>query len=313
MIPNTYTNFSIAITLASIIWPNYRKQLPKINSTEVKKLKFYYPKFLPSPNKKIAEILSTWDEAIAATEQLIAALEKRKKGLMQRLLTGQVRFPGFAQSDEMQETKFGYIPMDWKVAKIEDVAKIFSSNVDKKTLPGEKPVKLCNYMDVFNNLFITEDISFMEATAKQREIDKFTLYQSDVIITKDSEVAEEIAEATVVAEDFQNVICGYHLAILRPEQKVLNGTFLMYLLHHPTVQNQFARLANGITRFGLTIDSINHASVIFPSLPEQQKIASVLKSCDKEMSLLEHKLDTLRKQKKGLMQRLLTGQVRVKI
>ena len=271
---------------------------------------------LPLPpypeQRKIAEILSTWDEAIAKSEQLIAALQARKKGLMQRLLTGEVRFPGFVQFGEMQETKFGDIPVDWTIARIEKVAKTLFSNVDKKTDSDEMPVRLCNYMDVFKNLFITDELQFMEASANQREIDKFTLQKDDVIITKDSEVAEEIAEATVVAEELRNVICGYHLAILRPKQKVLDGTFLMYLLHYPSVQNQFARLANGITRFGLTIDSVNHALVIFPSLPEQQKIASVLKSCDDEMALLQQKLNVLQQQKKGLMQRLLTGEVRVK-
>ena len=153
----------------------------------------------------------------------------------------------------------------------------------------------------------------MEASANQREIDKFTLQKNDVIITKDSEVAEEIAEATVVVEALQNVICGYHLAILRPKQKVVDGIYLMYLLHHPAIQNQFARLANGITRFGLTIDSVNDALIIFPSLQEQQKIAAVLKSCDEEMALLQQKLTVFQQQKKGLMQRLLTGQVRVKV
>ncbi|MBU1661840.1 MAG: restriction endonuclease subunit S [Chloroflexi bacterium] len=262
--------------------------------------------------RKIAGILSTWDEVIAKTAQLIAALQERKKGLMQHLLTGAVRFPGYVQSDEMQETKFGDIPVDWNTARIEQVAETLFSNVDKKTDPDEVPVRLCNYMDVFKNLFIINDLQFMEASANQREIDKFTLLKDDVIITKDSEVAEEIAEATVVSEELRNVICGYHLAILRPKRKVFDGTFLMYLLHYPPVQNQFARLANGITRFGLTIDSVNHALVVFPSLPEQKKIASVLKSCDKEMTLFQLKLGMFQQQKKDLMQRLLTGEIRVK-
>ena len=263
--------------------------------------------------RKIAEILSTWDEAIAKTEQLIIALQTRKKGLMQRLLSGEVRFEGFSQSNEMQETKFGSIPADWNATNIEDVAVTLFSNVDKKTFPDEIAVKLCNYMDVFNNHFITNDIPFMKATAKLREIEKFTLLKGDVIITKDSEVAEEIAEATVVAEELQNVICGYHLAVIRPNEKVLDGMFLMYLLHHERIQNQFARLANGITRFGLTIASVNQALIIFPLLSEQKKVASVLKSCDAEIELHEKKLASLQKQKKGLMQRLLTGQVRVRV
>ncbi len=86
----------------------------------------------------------------------------------------------------------------------------------------------------------------------------------------------------------------------------------MYLLHHDAIQNQFARLANGITRFGLTIGSVNHALVIFPSWVEQKQIAKVLRACDAEIDLHEKKLAALQQQKKGLMQRLLTGVVRVR-
>ena len=70
-------------------YPKYKQR------SELNRITNFLP---PLPEQRaIAEILSTWDEAIAVTEQLIAALEKRKKGLMQRLLTGQVRFPGFDQ------------------------------------------------------------------------------------------------------------------------------------------------------------------------------------------------------------------------
>jgi type I restriction enzyme S subunit len=74
------------------------------------KLKVQIP---PIPEeRKIADILFTWDEAIARTERLIAVLKARKKGFLQRLLTGQVRFPGFSQSDATQEIKYGAIPAD---------------------------------------------------------------------------------------------------------------------------------------------------------------------------------------------------------
>ncbi len=263
--------------------------------------------------RKIADILSTWDEAIAKTKQLITALQQRKKGLIQRLLTGEIRFPGFEISKEKQESKIGRLPADWKIERLRDLTTLAFSNVDKKLEDQENNVRLCNYMDVFKNLFITNDMPFMVGSANEREIERFLLAKNDVVITKDSETPEEIAEAAVIATDLDNVICGYHLAILRPKVKLIDGMFLMYLLHEENVHFQFVRMANGITRFGLTTDSIQNALIPLPSLSEQRKIVSVLKSCDDELTLLTKKLEFMKQQKKGLMQRLLTGQVRVKV
>lgn len=261
--------------------------------------------------RKIAEILSTWDEAIACTERLIAVFKERKKGLMQHLLTGQVRFPEYGKSKISQQTKIGDFPADWNIGELEKFVTLLFSNVDKKFNEQETPVMLCNYLDVFTNLFITNEIPFMEGSANAREVQHFSLFKDDVIITKDSETAEEIAEAAVVVEDLESVVCGYHLAILRPKLKLIDGTFLMYMLHEQNVHYQFARLANGITRFGLTVDAIQNTLIPVPSLGEQQRIVSVLKACDLELDLSEKTLLALQMQKKGLMQRLLTGEIRV--
>src|SRR5690606_17919215 len=81
--------------------------------------------------KKIARILSTWDKAITTTEQLLAKSQQQKKALMQQLLTGKKRFPGFSG--------------EWKERHLNEVATIIVSPVDKKKIDGELPVKLCNY------------------------------------------------------------------------------------------------------------------------------------------------------------------------
>ncbi len=258
------------------------------------------PVYLPSvkEQQRIVEILSTWDEAIRLTQELIAAKQQRKKGLMQRLLTGQVRFK-----------EFGERP--WRPVSLANIAEIILSNVDKKTEESETPVRLCNYMDVFNNHHIANNMKFMEATATTREIDRFTLQKNDVIITKDSETREEIAESTVVIDDLDNVLCGYHLAILRPDPTQVFGPFLKEMLLVPSVRHQFISKANGITRFGLTQDTIHGINLQLPSTEEQRRISAVLQACDHEIQLLQKKLAALQQQKKGLMQRLLTGQVRV--
>jgi type I restriction enzyme S subunit len=209
---------------------------PNLSAEIVKNLKIPVPS-LPE-QKKIATILGTWDEAIASTGKLIEAKQKLKKGLMQQLLTGKKRFDGFKGQH-------------WKHVLLKNVVDCKSSNVDKKSHGDETRVRLCNYLDVYNNSYIFDSMSFMEATASRAEIAKFCLHHHDVVITKDSETPDDIANAAVVCEELTNVVCGYHLAILRPHKKVLSGEFLSQMLMLPVVRHQFTRGRNLATRFGL--------------------------------------------------------------
>ena len=209
----------------------------------------------------------------------------------------------------------GYDQLDiskkmWRKVKLEEIVNIFASNVDKVIDPTETSVRLCNYLDVYNNFYITNNLKFMIGSANEREIKKFSLYKDDVIITKDSETPDDIANAAVVSEDLENIVCGYHLALLRPHKKKVNGTFLMHYLHHPAVNNQFARLANGVTRFGLTINSIKHAKILLPPLNEQRRIAEILGEWDNAITLTGRLIAARQRRKKALMQQLLTGKVR---
>ena len=118
---------------------------------------------------------------------------------MQRLLLGQVRFREFVQSTRIRSTGLGTYPQDWSVQRLSDVATVRLSNVDKKMAPGERVVRLCNYTNVFRNDYIDSRSVFMSGSATESEIEKFSLKVEDVLLTKDSETREEIAEAAVIA------------------------------------------------------------------------------------------------------------------
>lgn len=258
---------------------------------------------LPEQNE-IAKILSTWDKAISTTEQLLANSQQHKKALMQQLLTGKkrlldnngVRFSG-----------------EWKNFPLNKMAEVIVSPVDKKTELNEIPVELCNYTDVYYNHQITRNITFMKASATKSEIAKYTLLQGDVIITKDSETPGDIAVPALVSEDLKGVVCGYHLAIIRPNIEFLNGAFLNYLFSMQSTRYYFFTLATGATRFGLSVGGINRARFRVPEVAEQQKIAAVLSIADQGIAALQQKLDALKQEKKALMQQLLTGKRRVKV
>jgi type I restriction enzyme S subunit len=123
------------------------------------------------------------------------------------------------------------------------------SNVDKKTVSGERSVRLCNYTDVYYNERITAELPFMEATASVDQIARFGLRAGDVLLTKNSETPDDIAVPAYVVADLPDVVCGYHLALLRPGREV-DGRYLFWALSSRSSREQFSASANGITRFG---------------------------------------------------------------
>lgn len=247
--------------------------------------------------RRIAEMLSTWDSAIETVEALIANARAQKQALMQQLLTGKHRLPGFAG--------------EWTTVALDKAAQIIVSNVDKKSIASERAVRLCNYMDVYRLDCIEADLDFMAATATEAQVRKFGLRVGDVLITKDSETPDDIAVPSYVSSTAPDLVCGYHLAIVRPRKEAV-GLFLKFYFEHPHTRHFFASRANGATRFGLTIDAIQSAPIALPSFKEQQRIAEVIGAAELEIVRLHPIADALRKEKAALMQQLLTGKRRVK-
>ncbi len=181
----------------------------------------------------------------------------------------------------------------WPTAPLGQVTELTLSSVDKKTKPHEQAVLLCNYMDVYSNKFIRSDLDFMTATATEREIRRCALRPGDVVITKDSEQYDDIGVPALVRDDVGNLVCGYHLAILRPLQESIHGHYLLYALQIENVQHQFHAYANGVTRFGLRKDDILRVEIPLPPLPEQRAIAGVLGALDDKIDLNRRMNETL--------------------
>lgn len=150
------------------------------------------------------------------------------------------------------------------------------SNVDKHTVEGEESVRLCNYVDVYKNDCVTSDMDFMLATASRAQIERFTLRSGDVIITKDSEEPTDIGIPAYVPRDIPGVVCGYHLAVLRPKPDYLHGPFLAWWLRSAEVHAYYSTAATGISRYALSVNDIGATPVHLPSRCEQQRIADFL-------------------------------------
>lgn len=245
--------------------------------------------------RRIAAILEAATASLKTVDALIAAKREQKRGLMQQLLTGKVRFPGFTEP--------------WKTVRLGDVADVRFSNVDKHTIPGERQVRLCNYTDVFRNRFLHPDMDFMSASATAREIENFGLQVGDVAITKDSETPDEIGVPALIDRTAPDLVLGYHLALLRADRARLDPGFLLILMESDLVRAHFQRRAKGLTRFALSIGAVADTPISLPKLGEQTKIAKIYRDITMEESLLKAQRASFVTQRHGLMERLLSGDI----
>ena len=198
------------------------------------------------------------------------------------------------------------IPDGWQRVRLGDVADVAFSGVDKRTVDEELPVQLCNYTDVFYNRRIRLGMDLMGATATYSERDRWTLQKGDVLFTKDSETPDEIGIPAFVVDDMPGVLCGYHLGLARPIKDVVDGEFLAEALSSGESRKQFARIANGVTRFGLTLDATKALPILLPPLPEQRAIAAVLDSVDAAIEGAKAVIATIEGLRDALLHDLLT-------
>ena len=207
------------------------------------------------------------------------------------------------------------VPAHWDVMRLKSFATVQLSNVDKKSKEGEDNVRLCNYVDVYYNEQIDKRVDFMPATATSEQLRRFSLRAGDVVITKDSETWTDIAVSAVVSEELPGVLCGYHLAHVRPHAHC-NGGFLSRLFAAIGPRDQYHICANGITRFGLTGDSIRVGVFALPPLPEQRAIADFLGSetakTDTLITKVREAIDRLKELRQALISAAVTGKIDVR-
>ena len=189
-----------------------------------------------------------------------------------------------------------------KEYKLGNIANIVVSNVDKKTTPNQKTVKLCNFVDVYYNWAITKSNydSFMTATASDEEISKFSLKKGQVAFTKDSETRDDIGIPAYIAEDFKDVVLGYHTALATPDENIVTGEYLNAFMHSSYIQKYFELNATGSgMRYTLSQQTLHDIPILAPDLDAQHKIGSLLSKIDRKISInreINRNLEELAKQ-----------------
>lgn len=186
--------------------------------------------------------------------------------------------------------------------KLGDIATVEISGVDKKTKDGEQEIRLCNFVDIYYNWAITtaQHDGFMFATARPNEISKFQLKKGQVALTKDSETRDDIGVPTYIADDFDDVILGYHCALITPNKDILDGRYLNALLHTDYAKKYFACNASGSgQRYALSVEALNSFPVPMIPLRNQERIGEIFSALDKKIELnrrINQNLEAMAKQ-----------------
>ena len=259
-------------------------------------------------DRKTAQI----DKAISIKERQIDLLKERRQILIHHAVTRGLN-PNVKMKDSGVEW-IGEIPEHWEVKRLKNICEMLVSNVDKHSKPLELPVKLCNYVDVYKNDFINSGIEFMYATATIDEISRFKIKLNDVIITKDSEDWLDIGVPALVKFEEESLICGYHLAILRPVNNIF-GAFLHRSLLSPYIKTQFSVKANGVTRYGISHGAILGTFIIVPPIEEQKEISvfieTGLERITTAVTCKIKEIEKLKEYKATLINSAVTGKIKV--
>lgn len=265
-----------------------RSGQPGINENEYGKLPIPYPKL--EEQHKIAEILSTWERAIELKEKLIEQKKLQKKGLMQKLLTGKVRLPGFDR--------------EWIEIRLKELIKEVN---EKTTINNQYEV-----LSVTKNGIVPQKEHFNKQVASEDNTGYKIVRKNNLVFSTMNLWMGSL-----------DVLTTYEIGIVSPAYKVFEfvtgkfdpifGKYFMQSEYMIWLYNVNSEQGASIVRRNLDLKGLLNSVVKIPPLDEQVEIANILVNLDREIKLLEQELEALKQQKKGLMQLVLTGKVRVKV
>jgi type I restriction enzyme S subunit len=269
----------------------------EISKSNVRSLIFPLP---PLPEqKKIAEILTTMDDGIEKTTQIIAKTKELKKGLMQRFLTRGIEHKKF------KKTAIGEVPVDWKVVRLRDISQRFYNG-------GTPDTTNKDYWDGNIPWVTGADFENQKVIRIRRYITHEGVKNSATNIIENGEllVVTRTGVGKLAIAPFKIAISQDITGVILNQEKALPTYIYWYLNHN---ENRLRALIQGTSINGLLRGDLESFVVPLPPLLEQKKIAEILSSADDEVKKESDHKEQLELLKKGLMQVLLTGKIRVTV
>ncbi len=284
---------------------------PKLALTRIKN--FHIPIPPLKEQQKIAAILSSVDEAIEKTEQIIEQTETVKKGLMQQLLT-----KGIGHT-EFKDSPIGEIPSSWELVSIDELFDIEGGMSFSRAQLSDQGYPYLHYGDIHaspKQYISTQDfdtiprINIDESKIKTRAIVKV----GDIVLSDASEDMEGVGRYIVIRDsNKEDIVSGLHTIALKDTSHMLDNSYKEYAFQSIFLKKQFRRIATGATVYGISKGNVKKLIVPVPPKDEQIEIAKSFLELDTKIAYERSKLPRLQEVKQGLMQQLLTGKVRVSI
>ena len=249
--------------------------------------------------RAIAEALSDVDGLIAALDKKIAKKRLLKQGAMQQLLTGKKRLPGFTDK--------------WVEKKLGNIGYTYSGLTGKgKEDFSRGNAKYVTFLNVLSNPILKEELFESVAVSETEHQNKAKF--GDLFFNTSSEIPEDVGTCAVLLSHQNNLYLNSFCFGYRLTDNNILGLYLAYYFRSNTGRQLMTALAQGATRYNLSKELFNSSYIALPNtLKEQQAIATILSDMDKEIADLEAQRDKDRLLKSGMMQKLLTGQIRLKL
>lgn len=273
-----------------------------LNAGIIKNFKILWPDELEQ--QKIATILSTQDKVIELKEKRLDQKQQQKKYLMQQLLTGKKRLPGFNEK--------------WKVEKFSKIFDFLSTNTLSRDnlFEGVGAIQNIHYGDIltkFNEVIDLDCVCLPSIKDSAIPNKCATVKSGDIII---ADTAEDLTAGKVV--EVQNIgdrviYSGLHTMLCRPKEQLFSDGWLGFYMNSEAYHKQLIPYIAGVKVMAISKSNIVKTYIAIPPKAEQAAIVEILSTADHEIDLIQKFIEAEKQKKKALMQLLLTGKVRVKI
>lgn len=263
-----------------------------INTSQIAKLLISIPEL--SEQKEVVNVCEAVDSLIETLERQISKKKAIKQGSMQELLTGKKRLPGFS--------------WEWATHRLGDLGVFVKGSGISRAESNTGRIPAVRYGELYttHQNYVTHFVSHIskEIATKAKQV-----YKGDILFAASGETKEEIGKCAAIIDD-QTVFAGGDILILRPHEPY-NPVFMGTLLNTEEVCRQRAEKGQGDAVVHIHADSLGSINIKIPEIKEQDAIAEILLGMDKEIEMLEMKLEKYRQLKQGMMQQLLTGKIRL--
>jgi len=261
--------------------------------------------------KEIGEILTTLDYAIDKTTQVIEKTKELKKGLMKKLLTRGIGHKKF------KKTVVGEIPVEWEVKRLFDTSSNekygftggpFGSDL-KEDCYTDHGVRIIQLQNIGDGKFL-DNYRIFTSEEKANELRSCNIYPGDIIIAK---MADPVARACIIPDIDDRYLMASDGIRLSVNEKEYDVDFILYTINLTYFRKNAERHSTGTTRLRIGLTVLKKLPMAIPPLKEQKKIAGILSMIDNELEKESNHKEQLQLLKKGLMQVLLTGKLRVAV